>query len=61
MKRRSISNSVWWLIIVVLLAFSYGWIMNIVQIIGMDEFSGFMVVRVIGIFMAPLGGILGYF
>lgn len=61
MKRRSVNDSVWWLIIVVLLAFAYGWIMNIVQIIGMDEFSGFMVVRVIGVFMAPLGGILGYF
>lgn len=39
----------------------YGWIANIVKLIGMDEFSGFMVARVIGAFIPPIGIVLGYF
>ena len=38
-----------------------GWTLNIVAIVNMDSvFSGMGVVRVIGIFIAPLGAVLGY-
>ena len=40
-----------------------GWIANIVKIVGSDfgHITGMLVVRVIGIFVAPLGAILGFF
>ena len=37
-----------------------GWVMNIVELASMDGFSGMLVLRVVGIFIAPLGAILGY-
>jgi len=39
-----------------------GWVWNIVKI--MDSampITGMLIVRIIGVFMAPLGAILGYF
>ena len=40
-----------------------GWIANIVKIVGMsfDSLSGIAVARIAGIFVAPLGAVLGYF
>ena len=40
-----------------------GWIMNIVTIAGssFDVLSGILVLRIVGIFVAPLGAVLGYF
>jgi hypothetical protein len=40
-----------------------GWIMNIIAIAGssFDVISGMLILRVIGIFVAPLGAVLGYF
>lgn len=40
-----------------------GWVWNIVKIVGssFDVITGMLVVRVIGIFVAPIGCILGYF
>lgn len=45
------------------LAFAYGWIMNIVTIVnaGSIELTGLMVLRFIGVIVAPLGAVLGYF
>jgi hypothetical protein len=37
-----------------------GWVNNIVELAGMDGFSGMLVLRVAGIFIAPLGAILGF-
>ena len=43
-----------------------GWILNIVKLLGMpglDETAGstgMFILRIIGIFLAPLGSILGY-
>ena len=50
-----------WLAVVVALA--GGWIANIVKMIGMnfDVISGMLVARIVGIFVAPMGGVLGYF
>ncbi len=52
-------------IVVLLLwaAFAIGWIMNIVKFIGMlgGDVSSWFIARAVGIFLAPLGGVLGYF
>lgn len=39
-----------------------GWIANIVKLVGMDfgAITGLLVVRAIGIFIAPLGSVMGY-
>jgi len=52
-------------IVITLLTLIAGWISNIVQVImmaqeaGWDEVSIMLVLKVIGIFAAPLGAILG--
>ena len=49
-------------ILVLILFGGIGWIWNIVKIVGSDfaNITGLLVVRVIGIFIAPLGAIVGY-
>ena len=39
-----------------------GWVWNIVKIIGtgFDVFTGMLIVRCIGVVIAPLGAVLGY-
>lgn len=41
----------------------YGWIMNIVTLVQSEIVwtSGMSIGRIIGIFVAPLGAVLGYF
>lgn len=41
----------------------FGWVWNIVKIIGSccDPLTGMLVMRIIGVFVAPLGAVLGYF
>ena len=48
------------IIAVIVLAGAFGWGMNIAELARATEFSGLVVLRVIGIFVAPLGAILGY-
>ncbi len=48
-----------WLVIV--MGSSIGWVSNIIKILALDSFSGELVVRSIGVFVPPLGAILGYF
>jgi hypothetical protein len=38
-----------------------GWVANIVALFYLDTFGGEMVLRVVGIFLAPLGAVLGFF
>ena len=38
-----------------------GWGLNIIKLLGADTLNGEFVVRVIGVFAAPFGAILGYF
>ena len=47
----------------VVCALIYGWIMNIVTLVQSDIVwtSGMSIGRIIGIFVAPLGAVLGYF
>lgn len=49
-------------ILFVLLA-AGGWIANIVKIIGtgFSDFNGMLIARCIGVFIAPLGSVLGFF
>lgn len=39
-----------------------GWVWNIVKLahMGFDPLTGMAVLRIVGIFLAPLGAILGY-
>lgn len=37
-----------------------GWVFNLVEIAHTTGFSGMLVLRVIGIFFAPVGGVLGW-
>lgn len=48
-------------LLVVGIALCVGWVMNIIALIGMDSVDGMLVARVAGIFIAPFGGVLGYF
>jgi len=59
-KTTSTTAAILWLAIVV--AFCYGWIANIITIAHSDlsTFTGMLILRIAGIFVAPLGAILGY-
>jgi len=39
-----------------------GWVANIVKLVGMDfaAITGMLIVRAIGIIVAPLGAVMGY-
>lgn len=42
------------------LAMLAGWVMNITKIVQWEESTGMLVARIIGAFIAPLGGLLGW-
>lgn len=46
----------------IVIAIAYGWIANIVTIAhsNFSEITGMLVLRMVGIFVAPLGVVLGY-
>lgn len=49
-------------ILVLAVAGVIGWIMNIMAIAGSDfsNITGLLILRVVGIFIGPLGAVLGY-
>ena len=48
-----------WILVVII--GGYGWVWNIIDLIHMhDGITGLFVVRVVGIFVAPLGAVLGF-
>ena len=55
-----------WVVVLVYLAIvivaGYGWIENILKIVHSDfsPINGMLVARCIGVFVAPLGAVLGY-
>jgi hypothetical protein len=51
------------LYITIIIGVIYGWVMNIVHLVQNEVVwtSGMSVGRIIGIFVAPLGAVLGYF
>ena len=40
----------------------WGWVVNIIKIVGSDfgQLTGMLVMRCIGVFIAPLGAVLGF-
>ena len=50
------------LMVLMILAAGYGWVMNIVKLIGLLDggVTAWMIARAVGVFAAPLGAILGY-
>ena len=48
--------------VLLVLGGAVGWIWNIVKIVGtgFDAFNGMLIARCIGVFIAPIGAILGY-
>jgi len=55
--KRSNSN---WLGVILFVVFAYGWIANIITLAHTDTFTGMVILRAIGIFVAPLGAVLGF-
>ena len=51
------------LVIVVAILGFVGWVMNIMTIAGssFNDLTGLLILRVVGIFIAPLGAVLGWF
>lgn len=51
------------IVLVLILASITGWVLNIIDVAGSNfgEITGLLVLRVIGIFLAPLGAVLGLF
>lgn len=54
-------NIAFWSYLTIVILGIAGWIMNIVSICNADDITGFVAVRIVGIFVAPLGAILGWF
>lgn len=50
------------MIVIVILGFVPGWIGNVVQLAGADwaTITGLLVLKAIGVFVAPLGAVLGW-
>ena len=48
------------LILLLVLVAGIGWVSNIITLFHLDTFSGEMVLRVVGIFLAPIGAVLGF-
>ena len=48
--------------VVLVLIGAGGWIANVVKIVGTGcaDFNGMLIARCIGVFIAPLGAVLGY-
>lgn len=50
-----------WFGLGIVAAFVFGWIINIFKIAFADNIDGMVVLRVIGVFVAPMGGVVGWF
>lgn len=50
------------LYVILVIACVVGWVMNIIKLVGSDftTLDGMEVLRIVGIFIGPLGGVLGY-
>jgi len=59
MRTADIAAIIW---LAILIAAGYGWVMNIITLAhsNFDPITGLLVLRVIGIFVAPVGTMLGY-
>ena len=59
---KSIFTSIYVVLLLALIGLGvFGWGMNILKLIDANAIDGMVIARAIGIFVAPLGAILGYF
>jgi hypothetical protein len=47
--------------LLIVCALAIGWVLNIAQLVVGAEPTGMLLARAAGIFVAPLGGVLGWF
>jgi len=47
--------------VVLTIAVILGWVLNIVELAHSSHVTGMVILRAVGIFFFPLGGVLGYF
>ena len=62
-KRQGGYTAVELLIVILYVAGAVGWIANVVKLIGTIDggFTGMVILRIVGVFLFPLGAILGIF
>ena len=62
MKRVTVSGQLALVFVIVALVGAWGWISNIIKLASMDfgGVTGMLVLRAIGVFVAPLGVVLGF-
>lgn len=62
MKHERGFTSVELFVVLVFLFGGVGWVWNIVKIAGSDfaQITGMLILRIVGVFLAPLGAVLGY-
>ena len=62
MKRVTVSGQLALVLLIVALVGAWGWISNIIKLASMDfgGVTGMLVLRAIGVFVAPLGVVLGF-
>ena len=62
MKRVTVSGHLALVLLIVALVGAWGWISNIIKLASMDfgGVTGMLVLRAIGVFVAPLGAVLGF-
>lgn len=63
MKNQKVDTATALLIAAIVVLFAGGWIANIVKLVGMldGELTAMFIARIVGIFVAPFGSILGFF
>jgi hypothetical protein len=63
MKERGYAAVLTLVYLLLFIAGAIGWVRNIITIAhsGLDQISGMLILRIVGIFVAPLGAVLGYF
>lgn len=63
MKNQKVDTATALLIAAIVVLFAGGWIANIVKLVGMldGELTAMFIARIVGIFVAPFGAILGFF
>lgn len=61
--QNGVGGTIFLIWLVVVLTIGIGWVLNITSIIHSDfaHLTGLLVLRIIGVFIVPLGSILGYF
>ena len=62
MKRVTVSGQLALVLLIVALVGAWGWISNIIKLASMEfgGVTGMLVLRAIGVFVAPLGAVLGF-